>query len=183
VVEINCPADCIYLQSGQVYQSLKKYSAQLKQEDNPVKRRKIYETSRSFGPVFGEIEKVIVRYAAGLQTLTDSHVLESISLVKETYRTEQKGVIYEHTSSNPLVQALSRELREQIEALRSGKDGELPPLKTTNLLDCLEVLESDVQYHLESIPGGDHYLNFIRRNHPDTSAQSAAGGSLIQGAS
>ena len=125
------------------------------------------------------VEKGIVRYAAGLQTLTDTHILESISLVKETYLTEQKGVVYEHTSANPLVQALSHDLREPIEILRSGKGSELPPLKTTNLLDCLEVIESDIQYHLDSFSDGNSYLNFIRRNHPETSAQSSAGGSLI----
>ena len=180
VIEIDCPPDCVYLNSGQAYQSIKKYSAQLRQEDDLVKRRKMYETSQAFGPVFGKIEQSIINYSASLQTLTDEHIVEAVTLLKETYRTEQKGVIYDHTSSNPLVQALVRDLKETMEKMRTNQGGDLPTLRTTDLLDCLAVVKTDITYHLESSSERESYLSFIRRNHPEVSSKASSKGNLIQ---
>ncbi len=180
VVEIDCPSDCVYLSSGHTYQSIKKYSAQLQQEKDPLQRKKLYETGQQFGRLFGEIERTIIGYAADLQTLTDQHLLQAVSLLKETYRTEQKGVIYEHSSANPLVQALVRDLRASLEELRTQQDRDFPILKTTNLLDCLEVLEQDIGYHLERASERGSYLGFIKKNHPELSSRAASKGSLIQ---
>ncbi len=180
VVEIDCPSDCVFLSTGHSYQSIKKYTSQLRQEEDPVRRRKLYETGQQFGPLFGELERTIIGYAADLRTLTDQHILEAVSLLKKTYRTEQKGVIYEHDSTNPLVQALSRDLRNSLEKIRAGKDDHLPSLKTTDLLDCLEVVEHDIDYHLEGESERGSYLEFIKRNHPEIASRAASKGSLIQ---
>jgi hypothetical protein len=180
VIEIDCPSDCVYLHSGQAYQAVKKYSAQLRQEEDPVKRRKLYETSQAFGPVFGKIEQSIINYSASLQTLTDGHILEAVTLLKETYRTEQKGVIYEHTSSNPLVQALVRDLKEALEKIRAEQGSGLPILKPLDLHDCLAVVETDISYHMESSSERERYLSFIRRNHPEFSSKASSKGTLIQ---
>ncbi|MCH8018007.1 MAG: hypothetical protein IH917_15445 [Acidobacteria bacterium] len=180
VVEIDCPSDCVYLNSGHTYQSIKKYSAQLQQEKDPLRRRKLYETGQHFGRLFGEIERTIIGYAADLRTLTDQHILQAVSLLKETYRTEKKGVIYEHSSANPLVQALLRDLRASLEKIRTQPDRDFPILKTTNLLDCLEVVEQDIGYHLERASERGSYLGFIKKNHPELSSRAASKGSLIQ---
>ena len=180
VIEIDCPSDCAYLYSGQSYQSTKKYSAQLRQEEDPIKRRKLYETSQAFGPVFGTIEQSIINYSASLQTLTDDHILEAVTLLQATYRTEQKGVIYEHASNNPLVQALVRDLKEALETMRADQGGGLPILKTTNLLDCMAVVETDISYHLDTSSKRESYLSFIRRNHPEISSKASSRGTLIQ---
>jgi len=100
--------------------------------------------------------------------------------VEETYRTEQKGVIYEHSSANPLVQALVRDLRASLEKIRTQPDRDFPILKTTNLLDCLEVVEQDIGYHLERASERGSYLGFIKKNHPELSSRAASKGSLIQ---
>jgi len=180
VIEIDCPSDCSYLNSGQSYQSIKKYSAQLRQEEDPIRRRKLYETSQTFGPVFAKIEQSIINYSASLQTLTDEHILEAVDLLKATYRTEEKGVIYEHTSSNPLVQALVRDLKMALEKIPSDQEGGVLNLRTSDLLDCLTVVETDIKYHLEASSEREGYLSFIRRNHPEISSKASSKGPLIQ---
>ena len=180
VIEIHCPSDCVFLSTGHSYQSIKKYTSQLRHEEDPLRRRKLYETGQQFGPLFGELERTIIGYAADLRTLTDQHILEAVSLLKKTYRTEQKGVIYEHDSANPLVQALSRDLRAFLEKLRTGQESQLPSLKTTDLLDCLEVVEHDIGYHLEGVTERGSYLEFIKKNHPEIASRAASKGSLIQ---
>ena len=157
-----------------------KYSAQLQQEKDPLRRKKLYETGQHFGRLFGELERTIIGYAADLRTLTDQHILQAVSLLKETYRTEQKGVIYEHSSANPLVQALLRDLRASLEKIRTQPDRDFPIPKATDLLDCLEVVEQDISYHLEGTFERGSYLAFIKKNHPDISSRAASKGSLIQ---
>ena len=180
VVEIDCPSDCVYLHSGQTYQSVKKYTAQLRQQEDPARVRKFYQTTQQFGPVLVEIEKAIIRYAADLTTLDDEQTLAAIELLKDTYRTESKGVIYEHTSPNPLIQALARTVRESVETARTQRQTESPPPTIDDLVDCLVVVENDIRFHLERGDEGESYLNFIKRNHPKTVSKTSSRPNLIQ---
>lgn len=178
VVEIACPADCVYLTSGQSYQSVKKYVAQLQQQEDPVRQRRLHEISQKFSTVLFEIEESVIRFAAGLRSLQDKNILEAVELLEDTYRTEEKGLIYEHTSSNPLIQALFRDLRKLLEEKRTKMTEGAPLLRRGDILGCLEVLETDIRYHLENQSDRGNYLNFIRRNHPEANSQGP-GGSLI----
>lgn len=171
VVEIACPADCVYLTSGQSYQSFKKYVTQLQQQEDPLRRKKLYETSQNFSSLFFEIEEQIIHFAGELRSFTDEHILEATGLLQETYKTEEKGLIYEHTSPNPLVQALFRELRKLLEEKRSQVTDDSPLLRRVDIVDCLEVVETDIRYHLENQSDRGSYLNFILRNHPKSSSQ------------
>ena len=89
-------------------------------------------------------------------------------------------MIYEHSSANPLVQALVRDLRASLEKIRTQPNRDFPILKTMNLLDCLEVVEQDIGYHLERASERGSYLGFIKKNHPELSSRAASKGSLIQ---
>jgi len=53
-------------------------------------------------------------------------------------------------------------------------------LRTTDLLDCLAVVETDISYHLEPSSERLDYLSFIRRNHPETSSRASSKDTLIQ---
>lgn len=179
VVEIDCPPDCSYLTSGQSYQWLKKYVSQMQQEKDPVRRRKIYEATQRYGPLLSDVEEKIVNYSSDLRSLKDQHVLEAIKLLKETYRTEEKGLIYEHSSANPLVESLIRDLRRFLEESRAS-GGEFAHLRANQLVDCLEVMETDIRYHLQSGTEEDSYLTFIKRSHPEAATEKSVGGGLIQ---
>ena len=180
VIEIDCPSDCVYLTSGQAYQLIKKYSAQMQQEDDPARRRRLYETHQKFSALLMEIEAAIIHYAADLRSLRDQHICEAITLLKKTYQTERKGVIYEHTSANPLVQALFRELRSLLEETRTQTGDDFPTLITRDLVDCLEVIETDIRYHLDSESGRENYLTFIKRNHPEMASGPTSQRRLIE---
>ena len=176
VIEIACPADCVYLKSGQSYVTAKKYIGQLSHEDDPVRRRRLYENSQKFGEVVSDMEEVIIRYAGRLRSFLDQNILEAVVLLKETYQTEEKGVIYEHTSSNPLVQTLLRDLRGFLEERRSGGSERSTALRTGDLVGCLEVMEADIRYHLDHWSDRENYLSFITRNHPKTASEAPSGG-------
>jgi hypothetical protein len=166
VLEIPCPENCQYLSSGLSYQTLKKRVSKLQQQDDPFQRRKYYEVHEQFGHILGQLEEAIILYSRGLRSLRDEQVRDAVKLVRETYLTEQKGVIYEHTSTDPLVNALARDIMKACEEHRQIKEGE-PFLRTGDALACLDVLLADVEYHLGKKPGEDTYLSFIKRSRPD----------------
>ena len=118
VVEIPCPADCAYLTSGHGHQAGKKYVDQLRQEEGRDRRIRLYENMRRYRPLIDEIEKEILRYGQGLSSFHDRHVQEAIRLLRKTYRSEERGVIYEHKSADPMVSALIRAVQEMLEKLR-----------------------------------------------------------------
>ena len=160
---------------------LKRTIAQLRQEEDPLQRRKVYETIQKFGEVLSELEAAIVKYAVELRSLRDQHVLEVIGMLTKTYRTEYKGVIYERSSSNPLVQALFRELRKLLEKKKRGTESGVR-LGLEDTLDCLEVVEHSIRHQLTNDADEDAYLTFIKRNHPDVvSAASKRGGLILPG--
>ncbi len=179
VVEILCPSDCGYLSTGQSYQSAKKYVSQLHQEEDPVRRKKLHQSNLKHEALLRELEGAILRYAEGLRSLRDEHISKAVDLLKDTYRTEKRGVIYEHTSPNPLTQALVRDLRDFLEGKRSNRESKVAALPTEDILECLEVLDSDIRYHLSSPSSRESYLRFIARNHPE-SVSGERGDSLIQ---
>ena len=180
VIEINCPADCVYLKSGQSYQWVKQMVSQSQHSQDPLLQKKLNTTRQKFIQVVLDLEATIVKYAANLSSLADEQVLEAITLLKATYQTEERGLIYEHTSENPLAQALLRDLRDRLEEMRRSPDSaDSPSLRSSDLHDCLEVLENDIQYHLTTQNDPDNYLKFIKRNHPEAAISDSSQGGLI----
>jgi hypothetical protein len=169
-VEIPCPADCVYLTAGHGHQAGKKYVHQLRQEESTDRRIRLFENMRRYRPLIDEIEKEILRYGQGLSSFHDRHVQEAIRLLRKTYQSEDRGVIYEYKSADPMVSALIRDVQEMLEKLRQDLDLEL---RTSDFLKCMEWVESEVGYHLRLQPGGEPYLTFIRKNHPEITPPSS----------
>lgn len=178
VSEIPCPPDCSFLASGQAYHWRKKYASILDRELDHRKRAMLYETTQQFHQLLGAIEWVIVAYASGLKSLRDRDILQALALLKETYTTEAKGVIYEASSSNPLAQSLSREVHEFLEKQREQAAEQGFVLRPEHILQCLEVLLADLDHHLAQDKDGNSFIRFIQRNHPDA-AKSKAGGIIL----
>lgn len=170
VVEIPCPTDCVYLAEGQGHQSGKKYIRWLRQMQDPDRSQRLYETLQLYRPLIFGIEMAILRYGQGLRSLRDRHVLEAVRLLRKTYRSEARGVIYEHTSPDPMVSALVRAVHEILEELREEMESELG---ASELLACLEVMECEINYHLNQPLDEEPYLTFIRKNHPELAAEGS----------
>jgi hypothetical protein len=169
------------LAAGQRYHWTKKYVSLLEQEENPQRRDRLLTTTQQFHYLLAEIEKCIVEYANDLTSIKDKDILEAIKLLKETYRTEEKGLIYERSSSNPLAQSLFKELRDLLERRRTELANDGVSLTVSNLLDCCEVLDVDISYHLASKTEKAAFLNFIARNHPEAAGKKNQRGIIIAG--
>ena len=164
VVEIPCPPDCAYLIKGHGHQMGKKYVDQLRREEDSERRHRLYENMRRYRPLIDEIEMEILRYGQGLRSFHDRHVLEAVRLLRKTYRSEERGVIYEYKSTDPMVSSLIRAVQEMMEKLKEDLEMEL---RASDIVNCLEWVESEVRYHLQQPSSGEPYLTFIRKTHPN----------------
>jgi hypothetical protein len=179
VIEIPCPPDCQFLKSGQTYHWVKKHMAILQTQEDPSRMQQLYKTSQQFHFLLDGMEEVIVGYASELTSITDGDVHKAIVALKSTLETEQKGVIYEHSTSNPLAQALAKELQSFLEKERSESSERGNSLRTSDLVACLDFLEEDVSYHLANDSASNSYLQFIARSHPEAATKQNHGGIIL----
>ena len=170
VVEIPCPPDCGYLAEGQGHQAGKKYMRQLRREQDPDRSLRLYENLQLYRPIIHEIEVEILHYGRGLRSFRDRHVLDAVRLLRKTYRSEVRGVIYEHTSPDPMVSALIRDLQKFLDPIKENIE---MPLGVSELVDCLEVMEWEIRHHLNQPLDEEPYLTFIRKNHPEIKPPSS----------
>jgi len=153
--------------------------AMLQMEEDPSKKQRLYETTQQFHDLIGRMEEVIVGYSASLMSLTDQDVQEAVLSLKSTYETERKGVIYERTSSNPLVQALVKELRGFLEEYRVKATEQSASLRVSDVVACLEFLTADIDHHLSHQSAKDDYLQFVARSHPEEARKPDQGGIIL----
>jgi hypothetical protein len=113
--------------------------------------------------------------------LTDEDVARAVDLLLETYRTEDKGVLYEKTSDNLRVEPLRRELRKVVESFRNPEGeqqkGIVDP-KSTRLqlgaaIECLEFIQSLVRAYLEDKRSTTGYIDFLARVIPREEKRSS----------
>jgi len=137
----------------------------------PLAGRKYYEVHSNYPEIMTGLEESIIRFAQGIRSLRDRQVHDSVAQLLRTYKTEQSGLIYEHTGSDPIVNSLGRDLKTFLEGHRSlNQDQRF--LKTGEIVDCLEVLLADIEYHIAETDQ-ESYLRFIARSRPDL-AKSAS---------
>ncbi|HSR68490.1 MAG TPA: hypothetical protein VLU25_11155 [Acidobacteriota bacterium] len=168
MVEIDCPADCRYLRTGQRHAN-RKMASQFGRNIAPARLQKYIADLERFAPHIMALEREIVRFARGLRKLEEEVLAEGFKLAKKTLSTESRGVLYQHRSPNPLVEEVARHFLKQLEALRSGEGAEkagLPRLTLDQAVTCLECLELQVEDYRQSHEAGA-YVTFLRRNYPD----------------
>ncbi|RPJ86190.1 MAG: hypothetical protein EHM18_07490 [Acidobacteria bacterium] len=160
------------MSSGLSYQLLKKRVSALQHEEDPVLRRKYYDVHANYPEIMTGLEEAIIRFARGLRSLRDRQVLDSVALLLKTYKTEQSGLIYEHVGSDPIVNSLGRDLKTFLEGHRK-LDQDQRFLKTGEIVNCLEVLLADIEYHTAETDQ-ESYLRFITRSRPDLAKPASA---------
>jgi|SRR5690606_20653422 len=168
LVEIRCPADCPYLADGVNYQSVKTYIGILDWIEVPAQKRQFYETTMRYHEILVVLELEIVNYSQGLRTLTDHIILEAVETLLRTYQTEEKGILYEHVSANPLAQALVHDLQEAIQ--RQEDDG--TGWSRSGIIAALEAIKTQIHYHRAKSGGERPYLEFLLRNRPGDRVRS-----------
>ena len=179
VIEIDCPESCGYLKAGRERQ-VEEYGKRLRalKPDDPDKiRQLLYDHQDSVA----QLEYALARERLSDRDLTDNDVIAAADTLLETYRTEDKGVLYEKTCDDLRVETLRRELRKAIESLRNPQGdagrGVVDPaskrLPLSAAIDCLEFIKLVASSFLADRRSVSSYIDFLARLMPREEKRSS----------
>jgi hypothetical protein len=187
VLEIDCPEACEFLQAGRARESSQ--IRELHFRRNPLAPAKLERLLEEFEEFLGTLEFLIAEERRSSRDLKDEDVAAALDLVLQTLRTEQKGILYVHTSSDLRVESLRRQLHEMVHSIRhpsqkrradpySLEDTERRPIRLEDAIECLELVRGFVQMHLDS-SAPLRYVDFLIRLLPSRLRLDERGSSLI----
>jgi hypothetical protein len=155
-VTVDCPSDCEYLREARKHEPPAEIDpATMGNPDIRVTE----EFLESHGMLMLAMGGVVL--AAALQTrAVDSDVREALASLIQTYRTLQRGVIYESLPANPLAANLCREVQELVEAYRQEETRRLGMTKTRDM-DVLRLLVFFERLALDSDNGRPRCRSFL----------------------
>ncbi len=169
VLEIDCPEDCEYLKMARSRES-EEYGRILRRVD-PARREAHARVLRGNQETVSHLEFVIARERLSTHDLTDKDVAEAVNLLLGTYRTEDKGIIYERTSDDPKSESVRRALRSVVESRRNARqaggegvvDVQENRLTLTSAIECLEFIRDIISCHMEVSGSPTGYVDFVAR--------------------
>jgi hypothetical protein len=118
LVEIACPADCLYLSSAREHPA----AVVKKQQERDVAMvfPAISELTERQYQLFFLFHSVVARHKPeGFARLIDDDVAEAARAVAATLETAARGVLYEHSPPSAAAQRLARELTAMLAELRA----------------------------------------------------------------
>ncbi len=178
VLEIDCPESCEYLKEGRAREVSQNYMRHLRPQDS-AKAARYQHALANLEDVIAHLELVIAEEKRASRDLTDSDVAEVMDLLLQTVRTEEKGIIYEHTSSNLRVEPLRRQLRDAIQRHRYPEEQGREGIKLRDAVDCLELIRDIAESHVRASSSPTAYVDFLRRLLPAQSRLEHGSSSLI----
>lgn len=169
---MDCPEDCQFLKAGRE-REVEDYAKRLRSLDVNAQERSRRVLNEHQDAV-AYIEYKIANERLLSHDLTDEDAARAIDALLVTYRTEDKGVLYETTSENLRVEPLRRELRTVIESMRNPENqngkGIVDPQNTrltlSATIDCLEYIRSIISAYKEDRGSSSSYVDFLARVTP-----------------
>lgn len=162
MIELACPESCLYLKDARSEVGAREIKLRTKDEAFAKAARGI--TSRLV-PVLLSIESAIVNLQRGIDgaamsDLKDSEILEAIDNAITNVETEQGGIIYQHPAVSARVEALSRRIREKVEAVAAEISAEVRP-RRSDILKMLNVERAAVDCHIKRNEADNSYVRHI----------------------
>jgi len=179
VLEISCPESCEYLQAGRK-REIEDYQNRLKKMDSS-NREKYQRVISQYQDTIAHLEYAISRERLQSRNLKDKDVAQAVNVLLDTYRTEDKGILYEKTSDDIRIELLRQELRKIIESYRNPegkeKQGVVDPQNTRlplgGAIECLEFIQNLVSIYTDDRSSISGYVDFLARVTPRSEAKSS----------
>ena len=170
ILEIDCPENCEYLYIGRTHE-IQDYLRYL-HSGSPIRQEKNRRVLDSHQHVVAHLESALAEERLRAKRLTDKDVAEATDLLLDAYRTEDRGVLYEKSSSNLSIEVLRNELRNIIEHYRNpntDKDGKVliagegNRLPLRSAIECLEFVRDMAAIHMEAQISPTSYVDLLAR--------------------
>jgi hypothetical protein len=179
VLEISCPESCEYLEAGRKRET-EDYQKRLQKLDL-ASREKYQRVISQYQETIAHLEYAISKERLLSRNLKDNDVIQVVDILLDTYRTEDKGILYEKASDDLRIESLRHELRKIIESYRNpeGADakGVVDP-KNTRLplggaIESLEFIRKLAELYLSDRFSVSGYVDFLARITPRQAARSS----------
>ena len=172
LVEIDCPADCQYLVEGERYRQEKVVRGRIRREGvrSYVRRAELYNLHPE---LFTLIEGVMAEYAwVKGEGLSNRDLDKALEAAAKTVATEESGLIYRHSSENPVADELSARLLEAIGKLKAAgrlRPPSLPPSVSTGefVRSVLDEYRAEIRYFDQRDVDPASYVLYLKRIHPE----------------
>lgn len=125
-------------------------------------------------PLIIFLQRVLLGTILELSDPRDEFILEAIKLLESGYRAEEKGIIYEPSSTNLNIQTIVREMREQVS--KEVKETRIPP---EILAESFRILVLFIENYTGEKPGETSYAQLLRQFHPTVEAPEDTSGNII----
>ncbi len=157
-VEIRCPDNCPYLHGEHDPRweppSRKTEETRFIALYASLKREKV--------PLLVFLHHLLLQARQNMATdLTDHETRDVVSLLARTFDTLSKGIVYEHKSESPRLQAIIRWTRQILE--RRQEIPGTPGASDAEIKEMLETISSALQTYGEQAPGARSYLETAER--------------------
>ena len=158
--EIECREDCPHLRQSRRYSA--KRIEPVRDSELARRGRLVRELGEPAVRLLFELEQRIGRLHHTFSDLTDEEVREGTDLLRNTYETLDKGIIYDFSSPSPRVQALIRTLKELLDEREKALNiagNRVFPLST--IVTVLGEISNSVASLRDKGKGANPYLNFV----------------------
>ncbi len=174
ILEIECSESCAYLKAGRE----KDYEDHLRRFNSlgaaDVERN--YRVLDNYPDVIAHLEYFLSCERMASRDLTDRDVAQAVEALLETYRIEDRGILYEKVSSDLRVDYLRREMKNIIEHFRNPEgdqargiiDAKSTRLPLSGAIECLEFIQSVIRAYQQEASTDKGYVDFLARriSHP-----------------
>jgi hypothetical protein len=176
-VTVDCPFDCEYLREARKHEP----PAQIDPATMGNPDIRVTEEFLESNGMLMLIVSHIMLEAAGLRSAVDSDVRDALAGLIETYRTLQRGVIYESLPANLLAASVFRAVQEAVYAYLQEEKVRLGRTKTRDM-DVLRLLVFFERLALDSNNGRPRcraFLDVLRTFERESKPAANAAPSLI----
>lgn len=152
MIELACPESCVYLKEARkstAQRRMPKFVQYLAAND----KREALAGFRRFEMILFLLERAIVevqRYR--FRDLRDEEALDGVKNALKTYETLDRGIIYEHPSESPRVQAVTRAALDALNDVRKRLQEQQRSslMKTQDYAACLKLVIEALQFDIQS---------------------------------
>jgi hypothetical protein len=188
ILEIDCPENCEFLQAGRSREAHHQRTRHFRPSD-PAMVPRFQRIVTEFQDFLASLEYLFAEERHSSKELKDDDVAQALDLVLETLRTEQKGILYEHTSNDLRIENLRRQIRDLVAANRNPQQSrqqryaiarpDEQMIKLSDAVECLELIRDVVESHRIARPSALSYVDFLARLMPRRRALQDTGPSIV----
>lgn len=168
MIEFACPESCLYLRDARQAAGTRR-TPKLLQYLVAHDKLRLFEAFDRFRAVIAMLERAIVKVQRyQFRDLTDEEVLAGVENAIKTYETLDRGIIYEHTSESPRIQAVTRAILDEIERMKKTLQEQQRSdlIKTRDFLTCLEFVKETLQFERTAAPDAQSWLRYAALYQP-----------------